>query len=534
MRVRPATLLILISPVLAPVAAAYVQWAAVGLPAVPPAPASPSPDAPPQGFPAWLRATHYVNFLFIVLLVRSGLQILMDHPRLYWNVHCTPGTEWLRLTPVGVPRDRTWTAKDDARHLSPWLGLPGGRHTIGMARHWHFLGALFWVVNGAAYVGLLFGTGQWRRLVPDSWQIVPDAWAYFAHYATFHSPPEPDAFVCYNPLQQLSYFAVVFGLAPLAILTGPSMSPALTNRFKWYPRLPGNRQVGRSLHFLIACAFVLFLVVHVSLVVLAGFARNMNHIVVGADPGGPLGAYLGAAGIGGVAAACALANWLAWRRPRFIQHLARAVVTPVMWYLLDRSAPVAEFRREDVSPHFWVNGKMPTCGEWKSLAAGGFRDYRLRVFGLVENPVELSLDDLRALGHQTQVTLHHCIQGWSGVAEWGGLPLAELIKLVRPGPGARAVVFYSFGEGAEGGQFYDSLPLDTAAHPQTILASEMNGAPLPELHGAPLRLRVENQLGFKMVKWIQAVEFVETVATVYEGEGGYNEDREYFGELANI
>ena len=76
------------------------------------------------------------------------------------------------------------------------------------------------------------------------------------------------------------------------------------------------------------------------------------------------------------------------------------------------------------------------------------------------------------------------------------------------------------------------VPLDTAAHPQTILASEMNGAPLPELHGAPLRLRVENQLGFKMVKWIQAVEFVETVATVYEGEGGYHEDREYFGELA--
>jgi DMSO/TMAO reductase YedYZ molybdopterin-dependent catalytic subunit len=260
----------------------------------------------------------------------------------------------------------------------------------------------------------------------------------------------------------------------------------------------------------------------------------MNHIVLGTDAGGPLGACLGLAGIGGVAAACALANWLAWRRPRFVQHLARAVVTPVMWYFLNRSAPVAEFRRADVSPYFWVNGKMPTCGEWKSLAAGGFRGYRLRVFGLVENPVELSLDDLRALAHRTQVTLHHCIQGWSGVAEWGGVPLAELIQLVRPSPGARAVVFYSFGEGGEGGQFYDSLPLDTALHPQTILAYEMNGAPLPEPHGAPLRLRVENQLGFKMVKWIQSVEFVETVSTVYGGEGGYNEDREYFGELANI
>jgi DMSO/TMAO reductase YedYZ molybdopterin-dependent catalytic subunit/thiosulfate reductase cytochrome b subunit len=533
MRIRPATLLILTSPVLIPVLAAYLQWAALGLPAISASPPSPSPDAP-QGFPAWLRATHYVNFLLIVLLVRSGLQILMDHPRLYWNVHCTPGTEWLRLTPVEVPRDRVWTAKDDARPLSPWLGLPGGRHTVGMARHWHFLSALFWVANGAAYVALLFGTGQWRRLVPDSWRVVPDAWAYFVHYATLHMPPEPDAFARYNPIQQLSYFAVVFVVAPLAILTGPSMSPALTNRFKWYPRLPGNRQVGRSLHFLNMCAFVLFLAVHVSLVVLTGFARNMNHIVLGTDGGGPLGACLGAVGIVGVAAACALANWLAWRRPRLVQHAARAIVSPLMRYFLDRPRPVAEFRREDASPFFWVNGKVPTCAEWEALAAGGFRDYRLRVSGLVENPVELSLDDLRALGCKAQVTLHHCIQGWSGIAEWGGVPLAELVKLVRPKPGARAVVFYSFGEGGEGGQFYDSLPLETATHPQTLLASEMNGEPLSRLHGAPLRLRVENQLGFKMVKWIQSIEFVETVATVYGGEGGYNEDHEFFGELANI
>ena len=139
--------------------------------------------------------------------------------------------------------------------------MPGYRHTIGMARHWHFLSVLFWVANGIVYVVLLFGTGQWRRLVPTSWQVVPDAWAYFVHYVTFHLPPEPDTFYRYNPLQQLTYFAVVFVLAPLAILTGPSMSPALTNRFKWYPNLPGNRQIGRSLHFLIMCAFVLFLVV---------------------------------------------------------------------------------------------------------------------------------------------------------------------------------------------------------------------------------------------------------------------------------
>src|SRR6185312_14928418 len=121
-----------------------------------------------------------------------------------------------------------------------------------------------------------------------------------------------------------------------------------------------------------------------------------------------------------------------------------------------------------VSPYFWVNGTVPTCPEWVGLAAAGFADYRLKVSGLVENPVELSLADLRALGTRTQVTLHHCIQGWSGVAEWGGVPVAALLALVRPTAAARAVVFYSFGEGGEGGEFYDSLSLENARHPQTL------------------------------------------------------------------
>ena len=183
---------------------------------------------------------------------------------------------------------------------------------------------------------------------------------------------------------------------------------------------------------------------------------------------------------------------------------------------------------------------MPTCDEWKTLAANGFKDYRLKVYGLVENPVELSLEDLRAQGKKTQITLHHCIQGWSGIAEWGGLPMAELMKCVRPKPEAKAVVFYSFGEGVElskgfaNGQYYDSLSIENALNPQTLLAYEMNDEPLTYLHGAPLRLRVENQLGFKMVKWIQAIEFVESVKSINKGEGGYAEDNEYFGELADI
>ncbi len=541
MRIQRKTLLVFALPFVCLFAAAYVQWAIVGLPSLPPAPTDNAETATtPIGFPAWLRITHYVNFLFLVLLVRSGLQILADHPRLYWNVHCTPNSEWLRLTSAKVPTDRVWTAKDESRSLSPIIGLPGYRHTIGMARHWHFLSVLFWVGNGLIFVVLLFATEQWKRLVPDSWQVIPDAWIVFVHYATFHMPPEPNGFYHYNALQQLAYFGVVFILTPLAIFSGPSMSPAFTNRFKWYPKLPGNRQIGRSMHFLVMCAFVVFTIIHVSLVAMTGLVRNMNHIVIGSDEVGMIGLYLGLLGLGVVVGVNAMANWLAWRKPRLVQHIAKAVVTPVMGFLLDRPSPVAEFGREDISPFFWPNGKMPSGEKWLAMADNHFQDYRLKVFGLVANPAELSLEDLRAMGTKSQITLQHCIQGWSGIAEWSGLPLGELIKLVQPQSKVGRVVFHSFGDGVEfttgesNGRYYDSLSLATALHTHTLLAYEMNGEPLSRLHGAPLRLRIESQLGFKMVKWIESIEFVENLKDVGLGEGGYAEDYEYFGELANI
>jgi sulfoxide reductase catalytic subunit YedY len=253
----------------------------------------------------------------------------------------------------------------------------------------------------------------------------------------------------------------------------------------------------------------------------------MNHIVIGTDDSSMTGLYLGLLGMGVLVAVNVLANWLAWRRPRIVQHLAKAIVTPVMRFLLDYPAPVAEFSREDISPFLWPNGKLPTCDEWKALAADKFKDYRLKVYGLVENPVDLSLDDLRALGKKEQITLHHCIQGWSGIAAWGGLSLAELIQLARPRPNAKAVVFHSFGEGValhecvKGVRYYDNLSIENGRNPQTLLAYEMNYEPLDHLYGAPLRLRVENQLGFKMVKWIKAIEFVEDIRSVGKGEGGF-------------
>ncbi|MGZ3709015.1 MAG: molybdopterin-dependent oxidoreductase [Bdellovibrionota bacterium] len=492
-------------------------------------------DRAAVGFPGWLRLTHFVNFFFLTLLIRSGLQILMDHPRLYWNVHCTPGTEWLRLTPLEVPRERLWTARDDARYLSPWIGLPGYRHTVGMARHWHFLSVFFWILNGLVFVALLFSTDYWKRLLPHDLQLFKEAWGVFVHYATLHLPAEPNGFYRFNALQQLAYFGAVFILPPLMMLTGIAMSPSLDNRFKFYPRISGNRQIARSIHFLGLLSFCGFLFVHVTMVVATGFARNMNHIVFGSDdPQSKMGILVGALAVTLVAITCAVANRFAWSSPRKVQHFSAKLLEPLKRLTLKPLKPRADYSQKDISPYYWKNGKPPTRPLWESLAEKGFRDFRLKVHGLVERPMEFSLKDLRAMEKRSQTTLHHCIQGWSGIAQWAGVPMSEIVARVKPKPEARFVVCWSFGEGLEGGPYYDAHRIEDTLQAQTLLAYEMNHAPLLPDYGAPLRLRLENQLGFKMVKWIESIEFVEDFRDIGKGEGGKSEDDEYFGFSAEI
>jgi DMSO/TMAO reductase YedYZ molybdopterin-dependent catalytic subunit/thiosulfate reductase cytochrome b subunit len=487
----------------------------------------------PHGFPGWIRLTHFFNFFFLMLLVRSGLSILADHPRLYWNRHCTPGSEWIRFTPLAVPKDRLWTAKDDARYVSPLWSLPGYRHTVGMARSWHFLNLYGFLINGFFFVVLLFCTDQWHRLAPTSWQIVPQAWNTFVNYVTFHMPVEPNGFFYYNPLQQLGYFGVIFLTAPLSMLTGTAMSPAFDNRFPWFPRLFGGRQAARSLHFILLVGYLSFLLVHVSLVVVTGFIRNMNHIVMGMDDHNPIGMVIGLIAIGFVVASWAITHFIAWRFPREVQHLHRFLAVPFL-NVLDRFHPRERYTKADISPFFWPNGKLPTSNEWKHLAEGEFKEFQLTIGGLVEHPVSLSLDDLKHLDRREQVSLHHCIQGWSGIAHWAGVPMSKIVELVKPLPEAKAVAFFSFGEGLYGGVYYDTQTIGNVLKPECILAYEMNYQPLPEVYGAPLRLRVENQLGYKMVKWIESINFVESEEVLGKGQGGKNEDDEYFDLLPNI
>jgi len=534
-RLKPYMLFTIGIVLLGSIAIAWIQYLFFGLPPDPSLSFSPVVAInQPSGFPMWVNISHWVNFFFLVLIIRSGLSILVDHPRLYWNNGCGPETEWIKFTPKKIQKDEGWTAKQDSRYISPVVGLPGYCHTVGTARSWHFITVPFFILNGVVFIFLLFYTDQWKRLVPTSWQIIPDSWNVFVHYATFNMPIEPNGFYYFNALQQLSYFAVVFVMAPLAMLTGLAMSPAIDSRFHWYQKLFFNRQTARSFHFLIMFAYVIFIIVHVSLVALTGFRKNMNHIILNKNNDSSLtGLWLGIIIVVFVIGFNMLAHWLSWRKPRVLQFLQKTLNESLWLKTINKFKPRDFYTKKDISPYFWPNGRIPDSKEWKDLVENNFNDYKLKIYGLVDNPVELSLEDLKKMRREETIEMHSCIQGWTGIAEWAGVPMKEIIDLVKPHANATTVAFYSFGEGLYGGFYYDTHTLDNCLKPKSILAWEMNYKTLPIEHGAPLRLRVENQLGYKMVKWISAIEFVESHETIGKGFGGKNEDDEYFDLLAN-
>jgi sulfoxide reductase catalytic subunit YedY len=484
------------------------------------------------GFPAWLRVAHLINLFFIGFLVRSGIQILGAYPRLYWNENCTPGTEWLKLTRKRLPTDRVWTTLEQEEDVSPWLAQPGG-NSLGIGRHWHFFSVLIWILNGVVYVALLFITGEWQRLIPTSWSIVPDAWRTFLTYATFHTPPASD-FHPYDPLQQLTYAAVVFLLGPFLILTGAAQSPAIQARFPWYARLFGGRQGARSLHFLGLLAVVAFTVLHTALVFITGIGHNFGDIVLGYHGRDEaLAVRIGLSVIAVIFILYGLSAWYSRAHPRAVQRALHTVIGPVLALLSYRTRSRQEYKREEISPVFLVNGDQPATPEYLEQLWADFAGYRLEVRGLVGRPLSLSLDELRALPKQTQITKHNCIQGWTGIAEWGGVRLRDVLERCQPASNARFLIVTSYSLDKSGQPFYESLAVDLARHPQTLLAYEMNGAPLSLAHGAPLRLRVETQLGFKMVKWVRSIELVEDYASIGAGMGGSREDNMYYEQSAS-
>jgi len=194
-----------------------------------------------------------------------------------------------------------------------------------------------------------------------------------------------------------------------------------------------------------------------------------------------------------------------------------------------RIAMAQEFSPDDLSPSFRSNGTAdPGTPEYRRLAEGHFTDYRLEVGGQVQAPLSLSLDELRALPSRTQITRHDCVEGWSAIGKWKGARLSALLEPARPMPSAKFVVFHCADSLEDGGPpYYESIDMDDAYHEQTILAYELNDEPLPVANGAPLRLRVERQLGYKMAKYVMRIELVESLAGIGDGNGGYWEDQGY-------
>ena len=199
-----------------------------------------------------------------------------------------------------------------------------------------------------------------------------------------------------------------------------------------------------------------------------------------------------------------------------------------------RAALASEFRPEQRSPIFRVNGTAnPNTPEYNALAANNFADWRLRVDGLVARPLSLSLAQLRSLPQRAQITRHDCVEGWSAIGKWQGPRLETLLRLAGMSDSARYVVFHCadrFGSQP----YYESIDLVDAFHPQTILAWAMNDAPLNVGHGAPVRLRVERQLGYKHAKYVMRVEAVASLAGIGAGKGGYWEDSNGYEWYAGI
>lgn len=219
----------------------------------------------------------------------------------------------------------------------------------------------------------------------------------------------------------------------------------------------------------------------------------------------------------------------ATRSPSVSKTLAAAdgVNDRLQHFLAGKNGLAREYRAADISPEFRANGTTnPPDAEYRAHAAEGFANWRVAVDGLVEKPFDLSLDDIRAFPSRTQITRHDCVEGWSCIGKWKGARLAAILAAAKPAPTAKYVVFHC-ADTLRSARYYESVDIADARHEQTILAYEMNDAPLDVPHGAPVRLRVERMLGYKHAKYVMRVELASSLKDFGQGQGGYWEDRGY-------
>lgn len=189
--------------------------------------------------------------------------------------------------------------------------------------------------------------------------------------------------------------------------------------------------------------------------------------------------------------------------------------------LMSHHSLAREFNRSEISKVVPINGDVPANETYERLSTGGFADWRLVVDGLVARPFAFSLAELKSFPARTQITHQACEEGWSFIAEWTGVPLSYVLDSVGVHRKAKYVAFFPFDES------WDSLDMSDAFHPQTLLAYGMNGQELPAPHGAPLRLRVARQLGYKSVKYLARISVTDTLKNIGKGLGSISPEIGY-------
>lgn len=491
-------------------------------------------------FPLWLRASHLINFILIGMLLRSGWEILSSLPRLWWRNDCAPGTEWLRFTRRKLPKEEgVYTSLMDEKSLSPLIGLPG-RENIGLGRHWHGFSVMLWVLNGLVYVILLFATGLWKRIIPTSLDVFPEAWESAKIYMGF-GIPSIEHFQPYDALQRLAYTGVIFGLAPFMILTGLAMSPAIRARFPWYVKMFGGHQGARSLHFIAMVCMTGFIVMHVSLVFLVHREHNLVHMAFGSNDTAQYAQALTTV-LGTIVAVVVF--WIALsyltlaNRPAFHSFL-------VAFTEIGRKLTLNNFRPQgpkqqvytdkDISEFHWTNGLPPTeeeSPEWHAARAAGWTNYTITVGDDVTGVAQdITLEALKSLPQHSYIATHTCMQGWSATSRWTGVRLTDLMALIGEKPAeAKYLMVESYGlaqkmyDNRPREPFYAVIDLETMGEEESILAYERNGHMVDEHLGGPVRVRVESNHGYKHVKWVRSVKWIKDYKDYGDGRGGTRED----------
>ncbi|MDM7957563.1 molybdopterin-dependent oxidoreductase [Blastomonas sp.] len=220
-----------------------------------------------------------------------------------------------------------------------------------------------------------------------------------------------------------------------------------------------------------------------------------------------------------------------WRETLRLAETGNMVVQRAM---LGREALAREYAPRDIGRSVPANGtRIPADSDYTRQAATGFADWTLAIDGLVEKPTRFALGQIRSMPRQTQITRHDCVEGWSAIGQWTGVNLSVLLDTVAVKPSARYLVFHC-ADTLRAGPYYESIDMIDARHPQTMMAWALNGELLPIGNGAPLRLRVERQLGYKHAKYVRRIEAVADYRLSYGGGGGYWEDAADYEWYAGI